>query len=252
MHTRARWAGLSLTVAFAAAWAGSVRAEPAACTSAQPPAPSKPYFLFIVDSSGSMNDAMTPAPSCQTANGYSSDYPSTKTGHARCALYNTVNAFSGQVNFGLMTFGPRAFTKTGTPAATCPASMTSVTGCTVSSLYPAPPTGDSTCGAGTGATRTSGNILVPIQQDDYWDPPGTQSASNVTSMLSWFDNQCGDCKELILTGSTPINGALRDAYRYLSSGWTNPLTSVTYDTLSPALRPSALSFSKRDLAHRRW
>lgn len=57
-------------------------AEPAACLTANPPPPSKPYFLFVLDASDSMSNAMSPANRCKIANGYSSDYPDTRIGHA--------------------------------------------------------------------------------------------------------------------------------------------------------------------------
>ncbi len=206
----------------------ALAAEPAACLTANPPAPSRPYFLFVLDASDSMNNAMSPANRCKIANGYASDYPDTRIGHARCAMYNTLLAFGGQVNFGLMKLP--AFdikddaTGPGNNPAVCPNSLTSIAGCTETSLYGA------NCGTGTGVTRKSAWLAVPLQLDDYWNPPGMQAPSNLAEMLSWVDNKCSDCKETALASSTPINGAMRDAYRYLSSAWVHPTTMVSYPT----------------------
>src|SRR4051794_2655884 len=76
--------------------APSARAqEPAACKSTNPaswPPPSKPYFMIVVDTSGSMNSAVGTPNSC----GYKV-YDSPRGGridHARCAVKKTVQAFS--------------------------------------------------------------------------------------------------------------------------------------------------------------
>ncbi|MFO0761412.1 MAG: MopE-related protein [Byssovorax sp.] len=197
-------------------------AEPAACNSPNPPAPSKPYFMITLDASDSMSNA-TAASSCTIANGYATDYPANRIGTARCAIYNTVAAFGGQTNFGFAIFPAHQVTGNAGPAV-CPAGMASLAGCNEQFLYA------SNCGSGSGATRRGANIVVPLQQDNYWDPPANQSPSNLATIEQWVDNQCADCKEVTLANSTPINGALRDMYRYLSSSWTNPLTNVTYQT----------------------
>lgn len=224
-HRRAFFT-LSALLLGGSGMARSASAEPAACLTANPPAPSKPYFLFVLDASDSMNGAMTPANRCKIANGYSSDYPDTRIGHARCAMYNTMLAFGGQVNFGLLKLP--AFdikddaTGPGNNPAICPNSLTSIAGCTETNLYGA------NCGTGTGVNRKSAWLTVPLQLDDYWNPPGMQTPSNLSEMLSWVDNRCADCKETALGNSTPINGALRDAYRYLSNAWVHPTTMVSY------------------------
>ncbi len=56
----------------------------------------RPYFLLIVDTSGSMGDNVTPAPTCP-------GYPSTKLGSAKCALTKIIEA-TGDADFGLMQF----------------------------------------------------------------------------------------------------------------------------------------------------
>ena len=223
-----RWIARLATSLFVAAVGllagpGSVAlAEPAACSSPNPPAPSKPYFMLLLDASDSMS-AGAAANSCTIAHGYSTDYPTNKIGGARCAIYNTVAAFGGQTNFGLAILPAHEVTGNVGPAA-CPAAMSSLTGCTEQFLYA------TNCGDGAGATRKGAAVVVPLQQDDYWDPPNAQSPSNLAILEQWTDNVCSDCKEITLANSTPINGALRDMYRYLSSSWTNPKTGVKYDT----------------------
>jgi hypothetical protein len=184
--------------------------QPAACLSASPadwPPPSKPYFLIIADTSASMTSTVGTASSC----GYGSD----RRAHLRCAIRNLVQAFSGQVNFGLMTYA-RQQTSCG---ATCYAT------CNYGDL-PANQTGPG-CGAGTGAARRGGFIRVPMLQDSFWSVP--PQADNTATVLSWVDNSCADQRELFADGSTPLNGALRDALRYFSaSGWTAQDNSVTY------------------------
>ena len=88
-------AGLTLTLLGSL----NAHAEPASCLSPDPaqwPSPSKPYFMMIVDTSGSMATGVAGNNSC--------GYPNDRIGHARCAVKNTVQAFSGQVNFGLATY----------------------------------------------------------------------------------------------------------------------------------------------------
>src|SRR4051812_46335434 len=85
----------------AAALTTPAHAEPAACLSPDPaqwPAPSKPYFMLALDTSGSMGFTVPgPNPTCP-------GFGNTRIDHARCALQQTVQAFSGQVNFGLSIF----------------------------------------------------------------------------------------------------------------------------------------------------
>ena len=95
VRTLAIAAGALATTAFA----GPAHAEPASCLSPDPaqwPAPSKPYFMLALDTSGSMTTGVGTASSC----GFGSD----RVAHARCAVRNTVLAFGGEVNFGLSTF----------------------------------------------------------------------------------------------------------------------------------------------------
>ncbi len=205
------------------------------------PAPARPYFLLAVDTSGSMNSAATPN-SCKEANGFSSDYPDTRIGAARCAITKTVEAFSGQVNFGLMTF---AYSITGNGLDPCPDNMSSTAnGCAwsnyegnVSYSGCGPRNGDILPGAASNTykRRRGGTILVALQQDQ--NPP--QSPGNFGDILGWADNRCDDqCHELHGFSHifTPLNGILRDAYRYLSRGWNAPPKSATatpYDFPTP-------------------
>jgi hypothetical protein len=204
--------------------------EVAECRSTNPadwPAPSKPYFLLAVDASTSMSTAIA-SNSC--------GYSATRNGGARCAVFNTVRAFSGLVNFGLLTFPRAMFPETvgGSGPATCPSVPTSsMTGCNVASLYNDTygTTSCTGCGAVSladfGAASRGANILVPLQQDNYWAAAAARTASNVSEILAWVDNSCGDCREIWADGGTPLNGLLRDAYRYLSTQWTRPGPDTT-------------------------
>ena len=205
------------------AWVGQAHAqEPAECRSPNPsdwPEPAKPYFMVVLDSSGSMvGDVVGAQNSC-------SGYASNRAGHARCAIYKAVQAFSGLAEFGLAQFPTYL---SGCTSATC------FTGCSQPSLAG----GD--CGGTTGtpvpltdtstaALRQGANILVPLNP--------AADGSNVAELLGWVDNDCTGSVEAGPTNGgplTPLSGALRDMYRYLSDGWTNPTTGVTFATpLSP-------------------
>src|SRR5262245_7925174 len=93
----------------------AVAAEPAVCLSFVPsdwPAPAKPYFMLIVDTSGSMTTCTTPPTTTQiecnsAAPGYklnSCGLNPSRMNDAKCALRQTIQAFSGEVNFGLLTY----------------------------------------------------------------------------------------------------------------------------------------------------
>ena len=72
---------------------GSAAAEPATCLSPDPsvwPAPSRPYFMLAIDTSGSML-SLLPAGNVNSC-GYQ---PEDRVAHARCAVKNTVQAFGG-------------------------------------------------------------------------------------------------------------------------------------------------------------
>ena len=240
MARRWRILGPTMTGAILLGVAGQAKAQD--CFSDNPadwPAPARPYFLLAVDTSGSMYSSAA-ANSCKIANGFPTDYPDTRNGAARCALTKTVRAYAGQVNFGLMMF---AFDirQTGSPPVACPTSMSSVTGCTYSN-FPGN-SGSSGCGPidgdllpGTAPTahrqRRGGAMLVALQPDQ--NPP--QSPGNFGDILAWADNRCNDCRELPAWSNTPLNGILRDAYRYLARGWNKPpkaATATPYDFPTP-------------------
>jgi hypothetical protein len=206
-------ATLSSTASVAAA------AEPAACLDPNPanwPASSKPYFMVAFDTSGSMTTSVAATNSC--------GYPNDRLGHGRCALKNMFLAYDGQANFGLASYA-RAISG-------CNGSCFNQ--CAYSNLpnnAPAnPPNADCSNGSGCGprpgdaTTRAGANILVPMQQDNYFSPP--PSPSNIASLLSWVNNDCTDGKELFADGCTPLNGLLRDMYRYYSNQWAFPSTGV--------------------------
>src|SRR5689334_16805384 len=91
----ARWIrALAATAGAAATLAAALPVRAAYdCASSNPanwPPPARPYFMLVVDSSGSMNQAVGVANSC--------GYPDSRMGHAKCAVKNTVRAFS-EVNF---------------------------------------------------------------------------------------------------------------------------------------------------------
>ena len=166
---------------------------------AQWPAPARPYFMIAFDTSGSMfQDTVTPA-----ANNSCGYVPlQLKVSHARCALWNSVNAYSGQVNFGLATFGSTR-TCTGACYGTCTTTS---------------PAGWATDGCGTGAatTRRAALIRVPLTKDR------AGQTSNVQDILTWTNGTCSGQNELFGDGNTPISGQLRSLLAYYSGSWTAP------------------------------
>jgi len=212
--------------------------EPAACLSPNPsdwPAPAKPYFLVALDTSGSMIFPVSSTNSCGYQNGAWGTGTSTRMGHAKCAVRNSVLAFGGQVNFGLMQFAS-TMTNCG---ASCYGSDSNPSGqCTFGCLpgdYYSGGAGCSGCGPmdniNDPATRRGGRMRVGIQSDLLGQ------TSNAAELLSWVDNNCTSNLEVTNVpvdgpayGLTPLNGMLRDARRYLQSGWTDPLTSQNFPT----------------------
>ncbi|AKT39761.1 MopE-related protein [Chondromyces crocatus] len=206
------------------------------CSSPDPtrwPPASKPYFMLGFDTSGSMADTVTqsglPHPdSCQ--------FGTNRLSHGRCAVRNTVQAFSGQVNFGLATFATRIISCNN--AASCPCTNDTNAcfsgcsyGCFPLELQTRPPcTG---CGGilnNDPTTSAGAYIRVPMLRDHFWSQPPT--APNVNTMLNWADNSCGQGsfpqggQELFARGNTPLNGMLRDMFRYYSGTWVPPDGSV--------------------------
>jgi MYXO-CTERM domain-containing protein len=219
--------------------------EPAACLSFDPadwPAPSRPYFMIVADTSGSMTACTTPPTAypteCnQNAPGYAlnscGDVPN-RLNDAKCALSQTVLAFGGQANFGLASFG--AFL-TGCSAGACASDCGTPNGGTCSfdiygcgfNVFPGASDGcgnnpECVPGAGPGAPNwaegswlNGGNILVGLQQDPFWASP---PASNVPDILTWLDGDCTNSQELFAGGGTPIAGALTTTAQYLRAGWS--------------------------------
>jgi|GEM_PF-5655140 len=169
-----------------------------------------------------MQEAVGSAPSC-------AGYPSTRIGHAKCAVRNTLQAFS-EVNFGLAQF---ASYMTGCDA-TC------YNGCTVQN-FPNNVTGTG-CGPINGSVvpdtagsawsddvrkRRGANILVPIALDTGTSP------TNLANLLKYVDNNCTNNEEIVQINATsgiatPLNGVMRDMYRYFVTGWTRQDGAVTY------------------------
>ena len=218
--------------------AAMAAAEPAACLSSDPkqwPQSSKPYFLVIVDTSGSMGTTVpTGANSC--------GYQHNRIGDARCAVKNMVTAYGGVVNFGLVTY---AWRLQGCPAATC-ATCDQFTGCFTNAgcttVYS--PSDNGHCGPiitepninaalnasapGTQNIHAGGYVVVPISQDNYWDPPA--NPNNVDTILAAVDNNCGN-GEIGANANTPLGGVLYNMKQYLQGGYTDPFTSAS--VLSP-------------------
>ncbi|WP_170113058.1 MopE-related protein [Ahniella affigens] len=190
----------------------AVKAEVTQCLATDPgswPPVSKPYILLIADTSASMIATIGSTDSC----GYGSD----RRAHQRCAINRILKAYAGQVEFGLMNF---AF-KQASCTATC------FTDCTYSD-YPSN-SGGVGCGpesaeAPTSPNRRGGFLQVPIRADNQ-TPPAADSFPNLNA---WTDNSCSGNTELFASGSSPLNGALRDAFRYLSNQWVAQDNSITY------------------------
>ncbi len=196
------------------------RAEPASCLSPDPnawPSPSRPYFMLAIDTSGSLTTPVAAANSC----GYA---PNDRIAHGRCAVKKTAQAFSGEVNFGLSTFAVDQQTCSGACFANCGYfcfqqeinTTGQCAGC-----------GPETNGNPT--TRAGAFIRVPMLQDHFWSAP--PAVSNANQVVSWADNDCTNNVELFATGSTPLNGMLRDMARYFGpAGWTSPDGLTHYPT----------------------
>lgn len=248
--------------------------EPASCLSFNPadwPAPARPYFMLVVDTSGSMTACTTPPTAypteCnQAAAGYklnSCGMVPNRINDAKCALRQTVQAFSGEVNFGLATF---ASYLSGCASGACVSNCGAPTGGTCNSDYYSAAgsncvwntftdAGGSACGntpacsAGAGPAlpnlpegswRNGANVVVGINKDSWWLPPPLP-ASNTAELLEWFDGQCNNSRELFAAGGTPIAGSLEAATEYLRAGWTRwtnsnycPSPSFTYGTPADA------------------
>jgi hypothetical protein len=210
-------AALLLAVALAlGAVATAAAQESPSCLSPDPsqwPAPAKPYFMVVFDTSASMTTSVAAVNSC--------GFPNDRLGHGRCALRNAIKTFTGLAHFGLATY---AAAQSGCTGSACFA------GCGYSVL-PGDAPGDSCTGgcgpepspgAANSSSRAGANILVPLNPDSATAP------SNLVDLLSYDDNDCSGSKELFASGCTPLNGALRDMYRYLSNQWIAPGGGTTY------------------------
>jgi MYXO-CTERM domain-containing protein len=216
------------------------------CNSADPaqwPPPAKPYFMLVVDTSGSMTACTTPPTDypneCDSgAAGYalnSCGMVPNRINDAKCALRKTVQAFSGEVNFGLETYASyltncpaNCTSECGTPSGgTC---GSDVYGCTFNIFNNASPSNSAcgnfpTCSSGAGYAspafpestwRNGGNVVVQMKRDPVSGPP---AADNTAELLQWFDGACTSNRELYAAGATPIAGSLRASAEYLRFGW---------------------------------
>ncbi|MBN8613703.1 MAG: hypothetical protein J0L92_24115 [Deltaproteobacteria bacterium] len=163
-----------------------------------------PYFLVMVDTSGSMTGS--------TGSGTNSCMQTrTRMNDARCVLSQVVNGY-GDVTFGLGRFSQTNLTGT---CAGCGSggggSCTTGGGCPGSTVCCS-----GTCGCGyrarCDATSASGEVLVPF------------SPTNQADILRWVDFSCGTCTntvasnpELRAGGNTPIGGTVLAARDFLTT-----------------------------------
>ena len=223
LGARLKVAVAALVVGAASLASGSADAQ---CTSPNPndwPAPAKPYFMIVMDTSGSMgfcldgSDRRSNNPNCSSSIATDScGYGKTRADHGRCAIKNTVTAFS-EANFGLAGF---TAAMDSCPSGACPGVIGDYSWSNCDVDWP-----NGMCGTGSGSTRSAAHILVPLQQDNFWD--ASPSPSNVPELLKYVDDQCGDQKELWSDSGTPLNGSLRDMYRYYSNSWTGHGKTLT-------------------------
>ncbi|MBX3130589.1 MAG: hypothetical protein KF718_27975 [Polyangiaceae bacterium] len=240
----------------------SAAAQPYDCNSPNPamwPPPAKPYFMLLVDTSGSMVGCTNPSTSnYQFPNSCPSTAPQnscgmepTRINDAKCALRQTVQAFAGEVNFGLATFPVNlAGCGNGACVDTCTAASGSCTlsggvgtsgeyhagnGCSVTGYtntsdgascgnFPScGPAGPAAPNLAKGTWRNGGKIVVDMLRDTT--PPG---ASNVATLLEWFDGNCNNSRELFAIGGTPIGGSLRTIHQYFLAGWNSGWHTTNY------------------------
>ncbi|MBX3130588.1 MAG: hypothetical protein KF718_27970 [Polyangiaceae bacterium] len=186
-------------------------AQPYDCNSPNPamwPPPAKPYFMVVVDTSGSMAACTNPQTAwpqtCADVGGgvnNSCGWQPLRVNDAKCALRNTLWAFAGEANFGLASFSR---TLTGCPSA---CNWGQVWNSTFWYRY-------AYNGCGFGGTACGGaNMLVGMQLDATPTPP-----SNVPSMVEYMDHNCGDNKELFAYDATPIGASLQNVRTYFQSG----------------------------------
>ena len=197
------WLGLALGL-LAASAANAVNNEPAICKSADPaqwPPVPRPYVLLLFPTDSLMTTVVGALPGSPN----SCNALTTRLAHADCAVGNWFKAYSGNLHMGLTTYA-----------------RVQSSNCTTYSSVP----GDVTagCGTGSGATRAGFLLRVPIYTDAVVSsPPATR---NFPTLQLWTDFSCGSNIEVFANGTRPINGALRDAKRYLGTSWTDPITSA--------------------------
>ncbi|MBK7579151.1 MAG: hypothetical protein IPI67_03005 [Myxococcales bacterium] len=183
------------------------------------PKPQRPYFLVVVDTSGSMAACTNPATAwpqtCADVGGginNSCGWQPLRVNDAKCALKNTLLAFSGEANFGLASFSR---TISGCPAA-CNWGETWTGTFWYRYAYSGCSFGGSACGGA--------NLLAGVVPDQV--PP---LPNNVASMLQYMDHNCGDNKELFAYDATPIGASLQNALTYYQNGlpgFASPLTAA--------------------------
>lgn len=197
-------------------------AEPAACLSSDPsqwPQPSKPYFMIVVDTSGSMGTVvLTGANSC--------GYQHNRLGDARCAVKNIVSAYAGVANFGLATY---AWKEANCQNATC-GTCDQTTGCFSQCTAQFAANDNNFCGPLTTepdlgiSIHSGGLVLTPMLQDHFWSNP--PDPSNANTLLSLVDNDCGN-SEIGAAGQTPLGGTLFNLHRYFAGSYQDPFTAQT-------------------------
>jgi len=175
------WAALTLPLAFSARAQDSV----------------KPYFMVIVDNSGSMDNS--------TGGGSNScGQPQTRMSDAKCVLQQIVDGY-GDVVFGLERYMDDC-------TGTCSSGCDTTCGCNCSHLTC---NGCNDNGGGcpaNGDSADQGQVLVEIRDDNQYD------------ILRWIDFSCAGCStaaadpELSAETWTPIAGSLRAARRYYEGG----------------------------------
>ena len=174
-----------------------------------------PYFMTIIDNSGSMTASTG-------AGNNSCGVPQTRENDARCVFTHVVDAY-GEVSFGLEQY-------LDTPSGACAAMCGSTCGCASAHLD------CSACNPGTGAgcpaagsTAAQGQVLVPIAGNNqpwlerYTDFTCGFIAPALTGcqvpLYPWILAGAGAINpELSARTWTPIAGSLRGARRYYTGG----------------------------------
>ncbi|MBI4509808.1 MAG: hypothetical protein HY698_09225 [Deltaproteobacteria bacterium] len=192
----------------------------------------KPYFMVIVDTSGSMA-AYTSGSSGDTN---SCGKERTRMSDAKCVLGNMVNSY-GEAVFGLTRYyedceGTCSVARDDCLAvcgtSTCPATCNT---CSCSALNCSTCKSNGTGCPAIGATADAAQVLVPIREDNQAD------------ILKWIDYKCSSCdinganSEIEANGYTPLAGSLRSARRYYQGNdprfGTSPINTDPYKGCRP-------------------